>query len=162
MGAMGGMAAMQPNAMTAFLQQQVIEAAMAASKTPAQAAQTLLLLQAGGGGQLSQGLQGGCGRGTASPKIAITMESGTVTAEYQQALQILSDCASSGRMVQDEEILWLIGVREKLRYKKEFQAADDLRNALRNSLSLELFEKEKRWSTADGRQGAIPMFSDLK
>jgi len=173
---------------TSLLQKQVIEAAIAASKTPAAAAQTLALLQAsaaaqllqgGGGAQLQLGAQlfqgggvsgGGVGAqllqsvsggNTAAPKGSLSMDAGAVSAEYQQALTILAECASSGRVVGDDELTWLIGVREKLRYKKEFQAADDLRNTLRNSLSVELHEKEKRWTTSDGRQGAIPMFSDL-
>jgi len=136
-----------------IMQNQIMQAAMATPKGPSQAEQALQILQA-------------AGTTTTKPQIATHMQTpdqgtGVATPEYQQAMQILSDCASTGRVVEDAEISWLIGVREKLRYKKEFTVADDLRNALRNTLSIELFEKEKRWSMADGRQGMIPMFSDL-
>lgn len=159
MTAMGGMPAMQSMSMmagvaggTTFLQQQVIQAALAAAQTPESAAQTLQLLQGSRGG------------GVVAPKGAMTRSepgAGAASPAYQQAMQIMSECASSGRQAQDAEILFLISVREKLRYKKDFQAADDLRNAMRNSLNVELYEKEKRWATTDGRQGIIPMFNDL-
>merc|ERR1711933_120254 len=136
MGAMGGMPAMQTMAMmpgvaggTTLMQQQVIQAALAAAQTPESAAQTLQLLQ----GAAPQ--RGGLTR--SAPDAA------AVSLAYQQAMQIMSECASSGRKAEDAEILFLISIREKLRYKKDFQAADDLRNAMRNSINLELYEKEK-------------------
>merc|ERR1712204_105457 len=137
---------------TTLMQQHVIQAALAAAQTPESAAQTLQLLQGGRGG------------GTAPGRGALTRsapDAAAVSIAYQQAMQIMSECASSGRKPEDAEILFLISIREKLRYKKDFQAADDLRNAMRNSVNLELYEKEKRWATTDGRQGAIPMFNDL-
>jgi len=82
--------------------------------------------------------------------------------EFQQAMQIMAECASSGRVAEDSEVEWLIGIREKLRYKKDFQSADDMRNSLRNSMGVELYEKEKRWATADGRQGTIPLWNSLQ
>jgi len=175
MGAMGGLTQMQQIALmqssgqaiglgnatlmqdqvlqNQIMQNQLMQAAMAAATTPSQAEQTLKLLQARG---TNTGLQQGN-----SPSAITDAGTGALCPEYQQAMQILADCAATGRVAEDAEILWLISIREKLRYKKDFTAADDLRNALRNSLSIELFEKEKRWSTPDGRQGLIPMFSDL-
>mmetsp|Transcript_51325 Transcript_51325/g.99221 ORF Transcript_51325/g.99221 Transcript_51325/m.99221 type:complete len:136 (-) Transcript_51325:261-668(-) len=134
------------------MQNQIMQAAMAASTTPSQAEQTLKLLQARG---TNTGLQ------STTPTPTPDAGTGAAGPEYQQAMQILADCAATGRVAEDAEILWLISIREKLRYKKDFTASDDLRNALRNSLGIELHEKEKRWATPDGRQGLIPMFSDL-
>jgi cysteinyl-tRNA synthetase len=141
-----------------IMQNQMImqnQAVMNASKGPSQAEQALNILKAAGTTTTMPQQQ------IATPMQTPDQGTGVASPEYQQAMQILSDCASTGRVAEDAEIVWLIGVREKLRYKKEFTVADDLRIALRNTLSIELYEKEKRWAMADGRQGLIPMFSDL-
>jgi len=159
MSVMGGMPAVQSMSMmagvagaTTLMQKQVIQAALAAAQTPESAAHTLQLLQ------------GSCSGSAGTLKGAMTRSepgAGAASLTYQQAMQLMSECASTGRKAQDAEIIWLISIREKLRYKKDFQAADDLRNAMRNSINVELYEKEKRWATTDGRQGTIPMFNDL-
>merc|ERR1719150_3271481 len=122
----------------------MMQAAMNTSKGPSQAEQALHILKAAGTTTTMP-------QQIATPMQTPDQGTGVASPEYQQAMQILSDCAATGRVAEDAEIVWLIGVREKLRYKKEFTVADDLRNALRNTLSIELYEKEKRWAMADGR-----------
>jgi len=90
-----------------------------------------------------------------------TTEGTTMTPELQKAMEIMQDCTATGRIPQDSEIDWLVGIREKMRQSKDFATADEIRNALRNNLGVELYEKEKRWSTADGRQGFIPLWRDI-
>merc|ERR1719362_2210315 len=98
---------------------------------------------------------GAMNRGTVATALG---GAGTRSPEYQKAIEILNDIATLGRVVQDSEIEYLVGVREKLRQAKDFQAADEFRNMLRSTIRIELFEKEKRWQTSDGRQGAIPLW----
>jgi len=98
---------------------------------------------------------------TATTIPTITTTEATLTPELQKAMEIMQDCAASGRIPQDSEIDWLVGIREKLRQAKDFATADEIRNALRNNLGVELYEKEKRWATADGRQGFIPLWRDI-
>eukprot|EP00933_Yihiella_yeosuensis_P024973 TRINITY_DN1935_c0_g1_i1.p1 TRINITY_DN1935_c0_g1~~TRINITY_DN1935_c0_g1_i1.p1 ORF type:complete len:404 (+),score=109.09 TRINITY_DN1935_c0_g1_i1:77-1288(+) len=140
------------------VQDQLMQAAMAASQNPATAARTLQLIQqaSGGGAQMqrpmgqprtTQSFGGGCGGGVAG-------------GELQQALGTIQQCQSQGRSPADYEITWLVQVREKLRQSKDFSSADALRNALR-PLGIELYEKEKRWTCNDGRQGMIPAWNQL-
>jgi len=98
---------------------------------------------------------------TLTTATTTTTEGTTVTPELQKAMQIMQDCAATGRIPQDSEIDWLVGIREKLRQARDFATADEIRNALRNNLGVELYEKEKRWATADGRQGFIPLWKDI-
>lgn len=81
--------------------------------------------------------------------------------ELNDAIAFCNDCQVSGRGVQDDEIMWLVEVREKLRRDKDFAGADNLRNALRSSIGLELHEREKSWVMNDGRRGEIPAWSVL-
>merc|ERR1712151_409551 len=83
------------------------------------------------------------------------------SAEAAEALNFMSDCQVTGRRVEENEIEWLVGIREKCRFKKDFSSSDELRNSMRNMLGIELFEKEKRWTIQDGRQGSIPMFNSI-
>jgi len=136
------------------MQNQAIQAALAAANTQ-QTNQALLIQQAQAASVHMVSAGGPTGIPAGQP-------GGSMSPEFQKAMQIMAECASSGRVAQDSEVEWLIGIREKLRYKKDFQSADDMRNSLRNSIGVELYEKEKRWSTSDGRQGNIPMWNDLQ
>jgi len=91
----------------------------------------------------------------------ITTTETAVTPELQKVMEMMQDCTASGRMPQDSEIDWLVGIREKLRQARDFATADEIRNALRNNLGVELHEKEKRWATADGQKGFIPLWKDI-
>jgi len=146
----------------ASLQTQVMQAAMAAAKDPASAAQTLQLLQQQAGGAAAMGGQtmmgGGAMAGGAMAVGAMaggamaggamfggTMSRGAVATglggastqspEYQKAIEILNEIATSGRVAQDPEIEYLLGVREKLRQAKDFQTADEFRNMLRSTIN---------------------------
>merc|ERR1712187_402759 len=73
--------------------------------------------------------------------------------DYTEAMNYISNIKAQRLSPGDSEIHWLIGCREKLRFKKDFQGADDLRNAMRSSLGIEISEKEKMWTSTDGRSG---------
>jgi len=73
----------------------------------------------------------------------------------------MHEIKATGRFASDAEIMYVIGVREKLRQDKDYAASDQLRQALRNDLNVELHEKEKRWTTSDGRYGEIPKWTSL-
>lgn len=61
-----------------------------------------------------------------------------------------------------EEIEALVEQRERCRLKKEFAAADELREELRN-LGVIILDKERpfRWKSLDGREGEVPSFHSL-
>jgi len=134
----------------ANVQVQVIQAALDAARNPATAARTLQLLQqASKGGGASLGLPG------KAPATASRQ-----TPEASEALNFLTR-RRPGQTASDAEIDWLVGCREKLRHAKDFAGADQMRDALRSSLGVELYEKEKRWQASDGRQGVIPTWTSL-
>lgn len=81
--------------------------------------------------------------------------------DMNDALKFCKECQASSRPVQDHEIMWLVGVREKMRRDKDYAGSDSLRQTFRVSLGLELFEKEKSWSMTDGRRGEIPSWQTL-
>jgi len=136
---------------SANVQVQVIQAALDAARDPATAARTLQLLQ-----QASKG--GGASRAPPSKAAAIASRQNP---EAIEALNFMTRKRSSGQTTSDAEIDWLMGIREKLRHAKDFAGADQMRDAFRNTLGVELFEKEKRWQANDGRQGNIPTFTSL-
>eukprot|EP00747_Dinoflagellata_sp_TGD_P182521 gnl/TRDRNA2_/TRDRNA2_36801_c0_seq1.p1 gnl/TRDRNA2_/TRDRNA2_36801_c0~~gnl/TRDRNA2_/TRDRNA2_36801_c0_seq1.p1 ORF type:complete len:433 (+),score=91.92 gnl/TRDRNA2_/TRDRNA2_36801_c0_seq1:86-1300(+) len=81
--------------------------------------------------------------------------------ELVDALKFCTQLASS-RRVAVEDIQWLVDTRERMRHSKDFHSADELRDAMKRQLSVDLFEKEKRWQASDGRQGAIPAWEHLR
>uniref|UniRef100_A0A7S4RHJ6 Cysteinyl-tRNA ligase anticodon binding domain-containing protein n=1 Tax=Alexandrium monilatum TaxID=311494 RepID=A0A7S4RHJ6_9DINO len=133
------------------LQSQVVQAALAAAQNPSTAVRTLQLLQ-----QASV-------PGAPVMKMAgrATMPATSSNTECQEAIDFIYKCQASGRPPMDAEIDQLVGLREKFRQGKDFTAADELRNAMRSALGVELYEKEKKWTAAGGRQGVIPMWSSL-
>uniref|UniRef100_A0A7S1RDA7 Uncharacterized protein n=1 Tax=Alexandrium catenella TaxID=2925 RepID=A0A7S1RDA7_ALECA len=132
----------------------MVQAALAAAQNPASAVRTLQMLQ-----QASPAMPTKPSR-TAQP-VPTTAASAGSGPECQEALQFISSCQASGRQPLDAEIDWLVGLREQFRQKREFNAADELRNALRSALGVELDERQKTWTSSDGRQGAIPMWSAI-
>lgn len=156
-GGAGGGDVLQPNLLAqptpiqagATLQNQVVQAALVASQNPATAARTLQILQQELG---------------ASTGVSLPVKNNFVlrqSPEAREALNFINQCQVSGRNVTDTEIDWLVGIREKLRQNKDFGDADTLRDAMRSSIGVELYEKEKRWVATDGRQGMIPMWTSL-
>jgi len=140
------------------LQNQVIQAALAAAQDPTSAVRTLQLLQQVSGAPAP--------RVTNKPAaLPAPMQMQTPPAvkspETREALEFISQCQATGRQAQDAEIDWLVGFREKLRQAKDWASADAVRNAMRSSLGVELYEKEKRWAAADGRCGSIPMWGSM-
>ncbi|CAK0839566.1 unnamed protein product [Prorocentrum cordatum] len=81
--------------------------------------------------------------------------------EAQQAAAFCAQVKAQGRTASDAEIASIIEQRERHRHAKDYGSADMLRNALRDSLGVELNEKEKRWVSNDGRMGEIPSFTSL-
>mmetsp|Transcript_10216 Transcript_10216/g.22056 ORF Transcript_10216/g.22056 Transcript_10216/m.22056 type:complete len:409 (+) Transcript_10216:37-1263(+) len=79
--------------------------------------------------------------------------------EMQQALQLIKR-NRDGIMLADHEIEGLVATRERLRMAKDYASSDELRKELQ-SIGIELLEKEKKWTCADGRQGAIPLWSNI-
>jgi len=138
------------------LRNQIIQAALVNAQNPVTAARTLQLLQQAAGGAAPSS-----GPSKPKPTQAVLPTASRPNADLSEALSFANQCQASGRHASDGEITWLIEIREKLRQNKEFANADEVRNALRNSLGVELYEKEKRWITNDGRQGSIPMWSTL-
>lgn len=144
---------------TASLQNQVVQAALAAAQNPVSAVRTLQLLQQATASAVPvKGVSRAVTTPVAPGPAAVTSPTNP---EMQEALQFISECQATGRPAQDSEIDWLVSIREKCRQGKDFAAADELRNALRSSLGVELYEKEKKWAANDGRQGIIPMWNAL-
>lgn len=132
-------------------------AALAAKNAGDMAPQLLQLLQQINGGPVNKA--GGSARpaSQAQPQSS----SGTTNPEAMEALSFVNKCKQEGRPATDAEIEWLVGIREKLRQNKDFTAADELRNAMKTGISVELWEKDKRWSCGDGRSGTIPMWTSM-
>lgn len=167
------------------LQEQLVQAALAAAANPAVGLRTLQLLQqvTGSAAPASSGpskplrpppapsvpaSNGGL------PKARISMTARSASApsapsaprraqsqEVFDALGFVSQCEATRRQPSDAEILWLMEVREKARQAKDFGSADELRDAMKSSLGIELVEKQKRWTTSDGRSGNIPLWASL-
>lgn len=76
----------------------------------------------------------------------------------QEAVNFINSRARQGGRISDADIQWLIETREGLRKAKDFSSADLVRDAMRNQLGVEIYEKEKRWACSDGRSGAIPLW----
>jgi|EP00927_Polykrikos_kofoidii_P071804 cysteinyl-tRNA synthetase len=81
--------------------------------------------------------------------------------EVQQVLEFIGRCQSTGSPVSDVDISWLVETRERLRHKRDFAGSDEVRQAMRSQIGVELYEKEKRWQASDGRQGEIPSWTTL-
>uniref|UniRef100_A0A7S1REB0 Cysteinyl-tRNA ligase anticodon binding domain-containing protein n=1 Tax=Alexandrium catenella TaxID=2925 RepID=A0A7S1REB0_ALECA len=157
MPGMGAPGMAQSNANT--LRNQVVQAALAAASDPNSAMQTLALLQqASGPGAAMPAKRAALPVGPVGP---VSGPAGGSDPECMEALAYVQSCQATGQSPTDAELEWLVGLREKLRQKKEFADADTLRQALRSTFSLELDEKMKMWKCADGRQGAIPMWSAM-
>lgn len=152
------------------IQTQLLQAALVAAQNPATAARTLQVLQqAASTGVLSASSLLGAGPSasygrapvpTSRPSSAPVRPSSN-NPDFNTALATVRDIKATGRFASDSEIMYVISVREKLRQDKDYGAADQLRDALRSELGVEMHEKEKRWSTTDGRQGEIPLWSNI-
>merc|ERR1712086_952316 len=55
----------------------------------------------------------------------------------------------------------LVKQREQLRHQKQWQQADMVRDQLRQ-LGVTLDDKDKRWTSSDGKSGAIPTWNDIE
>jgi len=151
------------------LKSQVVQAALHAASTPANARKVLQMLQSlnsGGGAAAAASAPRGPAQGgpiqpvkKAVAKSIPAAQSGNP--EVQEAVQFINQCAAEGRIADDSEIEWVVTIREKMRQNKDYAASDVLRNALRDSLGVTLKEKEKLWESNDGRQGQIPLWGTL-
>lgn len=79
--------------------------------------------------------------------------------DMNKAKQLIRQIQESMKPVSDEEIEWLVAIRERFRMTKDYGRSDELRAELQ-SVGIELLEKEKRW-TFDGRSGPIPLWSNI-
>lgn len=95
------------------------------------------------------------GKGVARQALAAPAPS--VSPSVAEGLGFL---AMAARSLTDDEILWLVELRELARKGSDWAGADRLRDALRER-GVELNEREKLWASSDGRQGAIPAWGDL-
>lgn len=138
------------------IQSQIIQAALATASNPVTAQKTLHLLQSMAAS--SPALPPKRQVLKSAPVGNMVVQGGSV--ELQETMSFCSQCTTTGRTPTDAEIQWLVEVREQMRFKKCYAEADSLRESMRG-LGIELFEKEKRWSCNDGRQGGIPMFGSF-
>lgn len=58
----------------------------------------------------------------------------------------------------DVEITTLVSQREKVRQAGDYATADMIRDELKVH-GVEIYDKEKRWTSKDGRQGQVPSFA---
>jgi len=160
-------------ASTTTIQTQLLQAALVAAQNPATAARTLQVLQQAAGGGSGGGFGGYAPQSyPAASSMAVNHSRarappapmrGSVSAnpDIHRALATMREIKTTGRYASDSEIMHIIQIREQMRQAKDFASADRLRDALRGDLGLELHEKEKRWSTSDGRSGEIPRWDSL-
>lgn len=135
------------------LQNQIVQEALRHAQNPVAAQQTLQRLRSGGGNAQMQ---------AARPTSSRPVKAEPTPSASPDVRDALTFCQNSqGRTLAEEEIMWLLETRERCRSISDYASADALRNAMK-SLGLELMEKQKIWSTSDGRSGAIPAWESLK
>jgi len=160
-----GAAPVMPQANGNNLQNQVVQAALAAAQNPNTAMRTLQILQQASGPQVMGGGVPVKPVGRVMPTTVVAGGGGggggNVSAECREALEFVSQCQAAGRPPLDAEIDWLVGLREKFRASKDFNSSDTLRNAMRGTLGIQFDEKDKTWKANDGRTGAIPMWNSI-
>lgn len=150
---------------------QLIAACVANAQNPATSAWTMSLLHQAAnppGGQRTP--YGGLHHGTPSPPqhqrgLPAPPQRGPPSSARRSTGSEVQDAENfcrkrQGRAVTDQEIMWLLGVREKCRRDKDYSGADNLRETFR-SVGLEMHEKEKAWAMTDGRRGEIPPWASL-
>jgi len=140
------------------VRQQVIQAALQAASNPATAARTLQLLQTVGGAS-HVGIRAPA-LPTPPPRPGPAVSAVARSPEANEAAVLVNQIQTQNRLAMDPEIDRLVSLREKVRQAKDFAAADELRELFR-SVGIELQEREKRWTTTDGRVGAIPLWTSL-
>eukprot|EP00929_Paragymnodinium_shiwhaense_P022153 TRINITY_DN14235_c1_g1_i1.p1 TRINITY_DN14235_c1_g1~~TRINITY_DN14235_c1_g1_i1.p1 ORF type:complete len:449 (+),score=99.94 TRINITY_DN14235_c1_g1_i1:136-1482(+) len=101
------------------------------------------------------------GLGTVGGMSPVMPTAKSSSPDVQTALGIMSQIKAAGRSASDAELTWLVEAREKVRKAKDWTGGDELRTAMKQYLQVEFLEKEKRWKSADGREGMIPMWSSL-
>merc|ERR1712232_420944 len=143
---------------SADLRSQVVQAALNCCQTPASAMRALQLLQQQAG---TIALPHTPTLNVARPTAVVPTIAVAANPDFTEALNFVTRF-QNGQVMSDSEIAWLIEVREKLRLRKDFGMADQLRAAMRECpLSIEFFETEKRWQANDGRSGPIPLFANI-
>jgi len=148
-----------PRARGPSIQDQLMQAAREAAADPVTAARALQLLQ-----QAADEVAAQRRMRTPPPRAPqrlATSASRHASTELDEALRVVQDINASRGPASDDDIDWLVRVREKLRQGKDYRGADELRDSLRQNLGIELLEKEKRWTCTDGRQGDIPTWDQL-
>lgn len=126
-------------------QQQILAVALAATQGHGQGAAML----------------GGRGMQLATLPQQFPRGSHAVAAPSSPALRsALTFCTSASHPLTDEEISRLIDVRERARKLRDWHGADSLRDAMR-ARGVEVNQNQKVWTTRDGRQGPIPVWSEL-
>eukprot|EP00929_Paragymnodinium_shiwhaense_P028580 TRINITY_DN16545_c0_g1_i1.p1 TRINITY_DN16545_c0_g1~~TRINITY_DN16545_c0_g1_i1.p1 ORF type:complete len:407 (+),score=100.12 TRINITY_DN16545_c0_g1_i1:90-1310(+) len=158
------------------LKSQILNAAAFGQNDPGAAQQTLQLLAQLvtliPGGQLQQPARGmpmqqpmmaqrGAPMRPMSGAPSQPLTNFTNNPEAQQVIQFANNCQARQQSPTNAEIQWSVDTRERVRAQKDFQASDAIRDALKNVMNVQLFEKEKRWQAADGRSGAIPTWEQL-
>merc|ERR1719277_700303 len=138
-GGSGGMAGASPDLQAVLVQ--------LAATNPAWAGQLVPMLTGGGGGGASK---------PSAKQVGMNMTAGAMTPDTKKAVNVCKSCV--GRAPTDQEIQFLVQARENCRQAKDFAGADLLRSEMKN-IGLEVYDKEKVWKTANGRQGAVPSWS---
>lgn len=151
---MAPVAALRPPAGFAApdIRQQVVQAALQAASNPITAARTLQLLQTAGGAPSMP-----------PPRpVAVPRPAGAAmrSPEAAEAAALARRIQAQKRPPMEAEVDALVTLREKARKAKDFAGSDELRGLLRG-VGIELQDQEKRWTTTDGRSGAIPLWSAL-
>mmetsp|Transcript_115635 Transcript_115635/g.326908 ORF Transcript_115635/g.326908 Transcript_115635/m.326908 type:complete len:315 (-) Transcript_115635:133-1077(-) len=99
-------------------------------------------------------------QGTPKPRVAAPAPTlGTfsmASPQTQKAVAFAKQCA--GRSPNDGEVTYLVQARENCRQGKDYSGADLLRVEMK-AIGIEVYDKEKVWKTADGRQGTVPSWS---
>jgi len=148
-----------PRARGPSVQEQLMQAAREAAADPVTAARALQLLQQAADEVAAQRRMRA--PPPRAPQRMATSASKHASTELDEALRVVQDIEASRGPASDDDIDWLVKVREKLRQNKDYRGADELRDSLRQNLGIELLEKEKRWTCTDGRQGDIPTWDQL-
>jgi len=142
-------------------QNELVQIALQAAQDPATAARALQALKDAGIGRPIVGPS----TGRRQEKIPIVKPhpppqpqaaAATVGSEVEECLDYLRQWEEAPVPPTDEDVKWAILVREKARKSKDYKSADELRDVMRKTLSLEIHDQQKRWSLPDGRHGEIP------
>jgi len=91
--------------------------------------------------------------------VATVAPSKGVTKDVQDIVDYIRSL--KGQYINDGDIAWAIEARERCRKASDYAGGDAIRQAIRETMDIEIKESLKTWTMSDGRSGEIPRWDQL-